>query len=319
MSEYDVVMRQWDGPAALLASLSLPAGHLLFLLPCKHPAAVPPPPQIIIGALTPDSGEVIKAKEDMRIAYLTQVRLGVGSPAVPGMGRPHEWYSGDLCPAAPCCHQYLCHLVCLTCAPALQEFDVDPRRTVREEFMSAFADQVTVSEGLTRWVGWAVAPVHCTGANAVLPCLFVAAAAGEAGAIPCCPRLATNSLPSLSACSLACRTRRGRRRSRRSWRAWGRTWTACRRQAQSSAGWQAAHRSHVAVQTARTPWHDHALLIAAAAHGCMVALSRASAAACAAALPAAPGTLLPPLLPQRLTNRSCPPLPMCSCWMSCRS
>lgn len=32
-------------------------------------------PQIIIGALTPDSGEVIKAKEDMRIAYLTQVRL----------------------------------------------------------------------------------------------------------------------------------------------------------------------------------------------------------------------------------------------------
>ncbi|PRW33209.1 ABC transporter F family member 5 [Chlorella sorokiniana] len=53
--------------------------------------------QIIIGALTPDSGEVIKAKEDMRIAYLTQ------------------------------------------------EFDVDPRRTVREEFMSAFADQVTNS------------------------------------------------------------------------------------------------------------------------------------------------------------------------------
>ncbi|PSC69255.1 ABC transporter family [Micractinium conductrix] len=51
--------------------------------------------QIIIGALQPDSGEVIKAKENMKIAYLTQ------------------------------------------------EFDVNPTRTVREEFTSAFGDQVT--------------------------------------------------------------------------------------------------------------------------------------------------------------------------------
>lgn len=35
--------------------------------------------QIITGALTPDSGEVIKAREDMRIAYLTQVGGGGGA------------------------------------------------------------------------------------------------------------------------------------------------------------------------------------------------------------------------------------------------
>lgn len=50
--------------------------------------------QIIIGALTPDSGEIIKSKENMRIAYLTQ------------------------------------------------EFDVEPTRTLREEFFSAFGDLV---------------------------------------------------------------------------------------------------------------------------------------------------------------------------------
>lgn len=54
--------------------------------------------QVITGALSPDSGEVIKAKQSMRIAYLTQ------------------------------------------------EFDVEPSRTVREEFMSAFADQLKVME-----------------------------------------------------------------------------------------------------------------------------------------------------------------------------
>lgn len=52
--------------------------------------------QVITGALIPDSGEVIKAKESMKIAYLTQ------------------------------------------------EFDVQPSRTVREEFTSAFADQLKV-------------------------------------------------------------------------------------------------------------------------------------------------------------------------------
>ena len=51
--------------------------------------------QIITGALQADSGNVIKAKENMRIAYLTQ------------------------------------------------EFDVTPSNTVREEFMSAFGEQVT--------------------------------------------------------------------------------------------------------------------------------------------------------------------------------
>ena len=50
--------------------------------------------QVIIGALQPTSGEVIKAKQNMKIAYLTQ------------------------------------------------EFDVDPRRTVREEFASALGDQL---------------------------------------------------------------------------------------------------------------------------------------------------------------------------------
>lgn len=52
--------------------------------------------QIITGALLPDSGEVIKAKESMRIAYLTQ------------------------------------------------EFDVEPTRTVREEFFSALSEQTRV-------------------------------------------------------------------------------------------------------------------------------------------------------------------------------
>lgn len=50
--------------------------------------------QIITGALQPDAGNIIKAKENMRIAYLTQ------------------------------------------------EFDVTPSNTVREEFMSAFGEQV---------------------------------------------------------------------------------------------------------------------------------------------------------------------------------
>ena len=52
--------------------------------------------QVITGALLPDSGEVIKARQNMKIAYLTQ------------------------------------------------EFDVEPTRTVREEFMSAFSDQIDV-------------------------------------------------------------------------------------------------------------------------------------------------------------------------------
>jgi hypothetical protein len=37
------------------------------------------PSQIIIGALTPDSGEIIKAKENMKIAYLTQVGWRAGA------------------------------------------------------------------------------------------------------------------------------------------------------------------------------------------------------------------------------------------------
>lgn len=54
--------------------------------------------QIITGALMPDSGEIIKARENMKIAYLTQ------------------------------------------------EFDVNPSRTVREEFFSAFGDQMAVMQ-----------------------------------------------------------------------------------------------------------------------------------------------------------------------------
>lgn len=56
--------------------------------------------QIITGALQADSGNVIKAKDNMRIAYLTQ------------------------------------------------EFDVTPSNTVREEFMSAFGEQVKVQRRL---------------------------------------------------------------------------------------------------------------------------------------------------------------------------
>lgn len=52
--------------------------------------------KVITGSLIPDSGEVLRAKQTMKIAYLTQ------------------------------------------------EFDVEPSRTVREEFMSAFADQMDV-------------------------------------------------------------------------------------------------------------------------------------------------------------------------------
>lgn len=52
--------------------------------------------QIITGELEPDSGEVIKARPSMRIAYLTQ------------------------------------------------EFDVNPGRTVREEFLSAYDEQIQV-------------------------------------------------------------------------------------------------------------------------------------------------------------------------------
>jgi ATPase subunit of ABC transporter with duplicated ATPase domains len=52
--------------------------------------------QVITGALLPDSGEVVKARQNMKIAYLTQ------------------------------------------------EFDVEPSRTVREEFMSAFSAQINL-------------------------------------------------------------------------------------------------------------------------------------------------------------------------------
>eukprot|EP00887_Chlorella_sp_A99_P000425 scaffold17.g425.t1 len=58
--------------------------------------------QIITGRLAPDAGEVLRAKEGMKIAYLNQARA---------------WAR-----------------VC--------EFDVEPSRTVREEFMSAFGEQV---------------------------------------------------------------------------------------------------------------------------------------------------------------------------------
>lgn len=34
--------------------------------------------QIIMGKLSPDAGEVVKAKKNLRIAYLAQVRTGEG-------------------------------------------------------------------------------------------------------------------------------------------------------------------------------------------------------------------------------------------------
>lgn len=72
--------------------------------------------QIIMGKLQPDAGEVVKAKRNMRIAYLAQ------------------------------------------------EFDVQPSRTVREEFYSVYEKQRQVGQGMvqgqrgcaeaaTRWSG----------------------------------------------------------------------------------------------------------------------------------------------------------------------
>eukprot|EP00890_Picochlorum_soloecismus_P006450 jgi/Picsp_1/6806/NSC_04145-R1_abc transporter family protein len=52
--------------------------------------------KVITGSLIPDSGEILRAKQSMRISYLTQ------------------------------------------------EFDVEPSRTVREEFMSAFSDELDI-------------------------------------------------------------------------------------------------------------------------------------------------------------------------------
>jgi len=40
--------------------------------------------QIIMGRLSPDSGEVIKAKRNMKIAYLAQVREGRGREGAGG-------------------------------------------------------------------------------------------------------------------------------------------------------------------------------------------------------------------------------------------
>lgn len=55
--------------------------------------------QIVMGRLQPDTGEVIKAKKNMKIAYLAQ------------------------------------------------EFDVVPTRTVREEFLSVYNEQLKVRTG----------------------------------------------------------------------------------------------------------------------------------------------------------------------------
>ncbi len=52
-----------------------------------------------MGAVLPDAGEVLKARENLRIAHLSQ------------------------------------------------EFDVEPSRTLREEFLSAFGEQIEVGAG----------------------------------------------------------------------------------------------------------------------------------------------------------------------------
>lgn len=57
--------REFVGPA-VRRSVSALKSRRCIAMPSR-------PLQIIIGKLTPDSGEVIKAKENMKIAYLTQV------------------------------------------------------------------------------------------------------------------------------------------------------------------------------------------------------------------------------------------------------
>ncbi len=61
--------------------------------------------QVITGSLLPDAGEVLRAKEKMRIAHLSQ------------------------------------------------EFDVQPSRTLREEFVSAFGEQIQVRGRVGGWYG----------------------------------------------------------------------------------------------------------------------------------------------------------------------
>ena len=73
--------------------------------------------QIIMGKLQADSGEVVKAKKNMRIAYLAQVRP---------QGHLIFSFRGQQLP-------WECDMIFLIC---LQEFDVVPTRTVREEFYS---------------------------------------------------------------------------------------------------------------------------------------------------------------------------------------
>ena len=62
-------------------------------------AAVSRALQVVMGSVLPDAGEVLKARENLRIAHLSQ------------------------------------------------EFDVEPSRTLREEFLSAFGEQIEVGEG----------------------------------------------------------------------------------------------------------------------------------------------------------------------------
>lgn len=114
--------------------------------------------QIVMGRLTPDGGEVVKAKRHMKIAYLAQVRGVLLWPAAALLCLAH-WRHCCCCrvavraaasaapkhPAAACCRRHRCRSV-LPTATRLQEFDVEPSRTVREEFYSVYRDQMAVVE-----------------------------------------------------------------------------------------------------------------------------------------------------------------------------
>ena len=74
------------------SSLLVTLNHCLPALcsPCL-PSPVPVPVQIITGALQADAGEILKARENMQIAYLTQV--GAGRSAG-GWQVPPAWLVG---------------------------------------------------------------------------------------------------------------------------------------------------------------------------------------------------------------------------------
>jgi hypothetical protein len=116
--------------------------------------------QIVMGKLLPDAGEIVKAKKNMRIAYLAQVGrplrhsrasstawppaagggIRTGTAGLPRRVEPLPRHHAAGCRAAEPCRRARLRSPRL----ALQEFDVEPTRTVREEFYSVYNKQMQV-------------------------------------------------------------------------------------------------------------------------------------------------------------------------------